>query len=626
MKYQLRLPFLVCSLLLSLGYSPLVRAQQAAVQPLLADPGRARQGRPAAALRGNATTLTLPFFEDFAGQREGGPSPDRWQGGQVLINERFAQAPPSRGVATFDGFDALGRPYAAISTYGPTDSLTSHAIDLSGRNPADSVLLSFFWQAGTIVRSPSSNLSSRRVGIQLEFLSNTGTWDKVWEALSTGVRTPFQQKFVAVDQAKYLHAGFRFRFSTSGSRSGTFDAWNLDYILLDRGRSARRVSYSDVVLSAPLTSLLKRYSAMPPWQFNAAPNPTLELNDSTFTTFNNLDLGTPPVPFSWRGVVRTLPGGAERQFVVGDTILNAGTRQFPIRGSVRNTPLTISGSTRVQHSIYLNLLTSGDLRKAPNDTVRRTTEFSDYFAYDDGSAEGTTSINPNSNAATSRAVRFNLNRPDQVTSLRVYYAGTTAVGVPVPATISVTFSVWDVGADGLPAAQPKATKTLTLPTTVDSTRWRVITFDQPVPVSGSFFIGYTQPATSFLIRFGLDLNTQQPRQTFYDRDASAPWLPVVTGSPLMRPVMNGVVTSTRSSAAEAAVRLYPNPSSGLVQVQGRYLGATALDALGRTVWQQPAADAGKAQLDLRQLPAGVYLLRLTLPGGLVSTQRLVLQP
>ncbi|MCC3158639.1 T9SS type A sorting domain-containing protein [Hymenobacter sp. 15J16-1T3B] len=90
--------------------------------------------------------------------------------------------------------------------------------------------------------------------------------------------------------------------------------------------------------------------------------------------------------------------------------------------------------------------------------------------------------------------------------------------------------------------------------------------------------------------------------------------------------MSGVVSSAHSAAADAAVQIFPNPSSGVVQVQGRYTRAVALDALGRTVWEQPAAQAGQAQLDLRRLPAGVYLLRLTLPNGSVGTQRLVLQP
>ena len=54
--------------------------------------------------------------------------------------------------------------------------------------------------------------------------------------------------------------------------------------------------------------------------------------------------------------------------------------------------------------------------------------------------------------------------------------------------------------------------------------------------------------------------------------------------------------------------------------------ATLLDVLGRPVWQQPAAEAGQPLLRLpATLPAGVYLVRLTLPDGSVATRRLTVQ-
>ncbi|GAB2954914.1 hypothetical protein GCM10027048_20610 [Hymenobacter coalescens] len=637
MNYRLRLPFIVLGWLLTAGLAPtaLLAQSQDILLPLPADPSRARAAATltTTAQRGTAATLTLPFFEDFAGQPEGPPARARWKSGSTLVNERFSQTPPSRGMATFDGLDSLGRPYGLSSGFGPTDEMTSQAIDLSAVRPGDRTYLSFFWQAGSIVGPPNDERPSRQVRLELEFLDNTGAWNRVWYQASQGFRTRFRQRFIPVNEARYLHANFRFRFRSRGNLFGTRDTWNIDYLLLDRNRDTVSVSYADLVLSAPLSSLLKRYTAMPSWQYNAAPDPTLELNDSAATTINNLDTLGVQTPYTYRGIVRVLPSGPARQFVTGSPSSQSGDKQKYVGGSLRTTPLSIPTSatpTRVEHSINLTLLASSNPVTAPNDTVRRVTEFGNYFAYDDGSAEGTTILRQGSNLPTARALRFDLNRPDQVLKLRYYYAGATAGGgATVPPTAAVTFSVWDVAPNGEPAATPKATFTENLPTTVTAPGYREVAFSQPVPVSGSFFVGYSQPAgTSLFIQFGADLNSRQPRRTFYDRENNA-WTPLdprVPLVPIIRPVMSGIVTSARNSAANAALKVYPNPSTGLVRVQGRYTQATALDALGRTVWQQPADQAGHAELDLRQLPTGLYLLRLTLPDGAVSTQRLILRP
>lgn len=645
MHYRLRVPLLALAWLLAVSLLPAALHAQQIILPLPADPARAAHAAPAAnAARGEArtTALALPFFEDFAGQPEGLPDPSRWKDGKVLVNERFSNAPPTRGMATFDGLDSLGRAYGPSNLFGPTDVLTSQAIDLSGVQPGQSTYLSFFWQTGSVVGGPYAEQPNRQVRLELEFLDNTGAWNRVWYTPSvdygTGnqsvTRTRFRQRYIAVNDARYMHAGFRFRFRSYGSLYGTHDSWNLDYLILDRNRDTTRNRYADLALSAPLSSLLKRYTAMPARQFNAAPNPAQELNDSTFTTFNSLDTLTLATPYTYQGDVRVLPNGPASQFVTGSALAQPGIKQVYTGGSLRGAPLSIPSAvgttTRVQHSIYLSLVASPLPRTALNDTVRRVTEFADYFAYDDGTAEGTTIVNPSNNSLpVARAIRFNLNAPDQVSKIRYYYAGATApTGGTLPASVTVTFNIWPVGPDGKPEANPIASVSQTLPTSVAAGGFREAIFPQAVPVGGSFFIGYVQAATTpQFIQFGADLNSRQHPNTFYDRRDNV-WGAFTRPGlvPLIRPVMTGQVTSAHSAAADAAVQVYPNPSSGLVQVQGRYARAVVLDALGRTAWTQPAAQAGQAQLDLRGLPAGVYLLRLTLPDGAVGTKRLVLQP
>ncbi|WP_310396563.1 choice-of-anchor I family protein [Hymenobacter sp.] len=74
--------------------------------------------------------------------------------------------------------------------------------------------------------------------------------------------------------------------------------------------------------------------------------------------------------------------------------------------------------------------------------------------------------------------------------------------------------------------------------------------------------------------------------------------------------LRGVVTSTRGGAAgPAALYCYPNPAAPDAAVRlSRPVAGALLDGLGRTVRQLPAATD---RLDVRGLPAGLYLLHAT---------------
>ncbi|MCB2377945.1 T9SS type A sorting domain-containing protein [Hymenobacter sp. BT635] len=622
---------LVQSFLLAAGLLPLA-AQAQEVGPLTNDPSRAASltTQPEMA---RPSVLALPFFDDFSTQPEGAPSQERWQrGGGTLVNNRFVLAPPSRGAVTFDGLKGNGQPYGSF--FSDTDTLTSQPIDLSGLTPGDNVYLSYFWQAGNIFSAPTNASSSRPVFIRLEFLDNNGIWRQIWMQRSQGVRTGFRQLLFPVAEARYLHAGFQFRFHTSGNQSNVDndDAWSIDYVRLDRNRSATDSTSRDIATSRPLTSLLKRYTAMPVWQYNANATPSAELNNVISTTINNLGPGPASTPVDWLGTVQILPAGPVATTTKAGKSLDPGTRQSPVTVDARSLAIPVTPEEKVlRHSIYLLTGEAATSRTVRNDTISRLTELKNYYAYDDGTPEGTLSIERFSNTGVRyRAYRFDLNKPDQVRSLRLYPI------LPAAAGRLITANVWD-DVNGQPGAQPKATQSFTIPATLPAgQRYIDIIFSSPVPVSGTFYVGYGHgPFGNSVVPFALDLNNAPPegyflKNTFgtwenasfdYSSVGGAP-----NGSIIMRPVMtnNQTVTANTEAQAAAAYSLYPNPSSGVVRVEGAYQQAAVLDALGRSVWTQPAGQSRTGELDLRQLPAGVYLVRLTLPDGQLVHKRLVL--
>ncbi|HEX8326492.1 MAG TPA: T9SS type A sorting domain-containing protein, partial [Hymenobacter sp.] len=459
-----------------------------------------------------------------------------------------------------------------------------------------------------------------------------------------GVRTGFRQQVIDLNQTKYLHGDFQFRFVASGNASDNSDNWSVDYVLLNSGRTAALAdtTFVDVAAGAGLLgsnpsgglrSPLRRFSAMPVWQFNAANPANSELNPSLGVNFTNLAVGA-PLSVNVLGTVRELPAGPVLgSWLQASRLLTAGNRQQPVVDAAGNQALSLTANPKtLRYSMALTSSETNPLTLA-NDTISRDMELGTYYAYDDGTAENVTNLLPYSTGQQSAfAYRFDLNQADYVRGLRLYPVFTASDA----ASRSVTISVWDVDPNGAPIPTPRATKVVTIPFPLPA-GWQYfeVTFDQPVPVRGSFFVGYSQPSTGRTLHYGLDLNSTFPARHLWLRNDVGVWdttnfVPRGSqprGALMMRPVMtNNVTTATASAREAAAYSLYPNPARGTVKVAGpAFARASVLDALGRTVWEQPAAQAGQATLPLPALPAGIYTVRLVLADGRTVGRRLMIE-
>jgi hypothetical protein len=184
--------------------------------------------------------LSLPFFDDFS-EQEQFPSFRFWETkGGVWINDQMGVDPPSIGVATFDGINAMGRPYnfEAPLSIGSADTLTSLPINLTGLENSN-VYLSFYSQPEGIGDPPELEDS-----IVLQFKNSSQQWITVWKR-SENSFTPFKQEMIAVNQPDYFHVDFQFRFRLFSKQSGPFDVWNIDYVYLDKNRTPTDLSTVD---------------------------------------------------------------------------------------------------------------------------------------------------------------------------------------------------------------------------------------------------------------------------------------------------------------------------------------------------------------------------------------------
>jgi hypothetical protein len=559
------------------------------------------------------SSLSLPFFDDFA--RFNQLDPVKWQPeGGVFINNTYSKTPLTRNIATLNAVSADGKlPPITTTAVTPIDTLTSRPINLAGFTAADSVYLSFYLQAGgAIWNAPASGAY-----FLAEFKDNAGAWQEVLRLNGplTGFND-FKQVFIAVKNPTFLHAAFQFRFRNVG-RNGFFrDNWNLDHVFLNNNRTVLKGDTFDIATSKPLTSLLKRYTAMPIQQFNA--NIAGELSDSITTTVNNLSKSQRSVNFDATVKVGNTVSGPFNFSSIPAASL--GRQQSPVSPFAPAATLFagLSGFQDIKTTVYLIPNESGvDTRY--NDTISRVTQLYDFYAYDDGSVEDR--INAKVPVTLGQvAVKFKANQPDMVKELRVYIPKVSNT----PGT-TATFRIWMPDATtGNPSPQSVFTSTFVVPPLSQLDNWFIVPVNPPVPVNGEFYIGWSVINAPNIFSVGLDLNEKgRGMVRFYIGSNS--WSTVNANYAIMlRPVMNNNITGmAEENLVKQTVKLFPNPATAQVTIQGEFDKGILLDATGRQV-RAFSANSIETQLDLQNLPAGLYLVKLQ-TGNVVQTHKLIIK-
>ncbi|WP_332369099.1 T9SS type A sorting domain-containing protein [Spirosoma telluris] len=455
----------------------------------------------------------------------------------------------------------------------------------------------------------------------------------MWGQAGGRADSTFNQAFVQISDARYFYNGFAFRFRTFGRRSGPFDTWHVDYIYLNKGRSATDKYMIDIATQRALSPLLKRYTAMPMSQYKL--KGAAELADSVNTIVKNLINNPTPVPS--RFSVRDEVSGRSLQNEVTDPIYVNGSQ----RRSVKTSAYTFDNSTsRALLRYELDLQTSDNqnaiFQRDPqtllrNDTISAVAALDNYYAYDDGSWEYAQQIRQREQIA----VRFILNRPDTVGSVRACIVPFTTNQAGQPFVITVYANL-----NGKPGT---ALYQQSFPMQYPDTRNGFVDykFTRSVIVKDTFYVGYQQISSSdtTFLRLGFDKNSPFGENIFYNggtnweqnlqrgAQGSTTSLLQVQGAFMLRPVMGGklaVVTATEEPEPLVPLRTYPNPTSGLIHWDDPRL--TRLEVISNTgrLLHALEPERGQQTLDLSYLPDGLYLIRLFAKQQ-TTVQKLIIQ-
>jgi len=538
--------------------------------------------------------LTLPFFDDFS-KLSVYPSTKLWADSDAFVNSDYAKFPPTVGVATLD---ALNKKGLLFPNAGPNpfdaDNLTSLPIRLDSIlqpikkaiTKADSLYLSFYYQPQGRAVSPPSSKSS----LLLEFHSpgNNDTlivakdttilphWNQIWSTTG-GVQVDsfalpnhqyFKQVMIPItDSAKYFKNGFQFRFRNIAALSGNSQPdwrnngsnWNIDVVRLNTSRNIHDTIIKDVAFGDIAPSMLKDYESMPFRQYRK--NFINEMKDSLDIAIANLDNVNENVWYKYN--IRKNSGTPFAFYDKGNfTIKPYATYGYSdynlFARPVVISPFPISNDQKVVFHIIHTLV--GDPNPYPhsNDSIQFDQLFSNYYAYDNGTAEAGVGIN---GAAGSYAVQFKLNDKDTLRGIQIYFNPVVS-GSNLK---NIDLVVWN-DMYGEPGQVIKTLGNITPMYSDIRNEFVSYMFDtlqviDPVTFPGLiFYIGWSQ-STVENVNIGFDRYKDSHAKRFFNVDGN--WemsSPINYGSVMMRPVVGmedplGIEKPKESTH----LNIYPNP-------------------------------------------------------------------
>ncbi|MFM2225231.1 MAG: hypothetical protein RJA07_1433 [Bacteroidota bacterium] len=561
--------------------------------------------------------LKLPFFDDFIqsknypfSTKDMNPNDSLWINSGALVNNDYPINPPSYGCITLDGLADSGKAYTYVPfAFGGADTISSQHINLFNLFPKDSVFFSFFYQ-------PEGHGDYPDIGdsLVLEFKNKNSTWIKIWSVdgfSSDPLPAYFSYIILPLTDSLFFDSLFQFRFRNIATISGNNDHWNIDYVKLNKSRTYNDAT-SDFSFSNIPTNPLLNYFSMPFKQFK--PNKSAEMASSfKCEIFNNWNVSG---NLDYRcNVYDGISGDTIKKYNSLSNNVNANSFVAP---QPSYTPIYTIPDTLTQVGCRNSIVKEKFSFKPPNgennqnDTFNYLLKFSNYLAYDDGTAEKVYGVLGNDAAL---AYEFALNTSDTLKAIQIHFAHMNAdvssklFDLKVWSSIDIPNGVLDVQIQK---------ETFLKPIYVDSTNgWATYPLDtvQILP-SGKFYIGFTQLQADYL-NIGFDVNDDAHTHLYVNTGLG--WFPsIINGALMMRPLFGSCVplgTFINDVAANQIqdYKLYPNPATHTIVLQTNNETVDEIkiyDIMGREFFMLKNNHHSTSNtIDIEKLEAGIYVIK-----------------
>jgi hypothetical protein len=577
--------------------------------------------------------IELPFWDDFSTVRSGYADEKLWEyGNSVWVNDGMGINPPSFNVATFDGLDSIGKPYNVndVLAKGLADKMVSAPIRLDLVDAADRqrVYISFFYQFYGNGEPP--DLGDY---LYLSFKNNLGKWEEVWRIENNGTleKDVFEEVNMPISDEKYFHESFQFKIQNFARLSGPYDTWHVDYIYISNGKlqsAPVRSLFPDRTITSKITTPFGGFWSMPVKHFFTN---TIENYSQSTVQINNLRKDQVPgngQPISYNSYATISNNKKNQPPVIVDVPLDNNTNI----GSelAYGLPQTITFTTMPDpdlfdqnaDSININLkiefdtgdnkiktATEGDydfnvfspIEFRSNDTISTSFILSNYYAYDDGSAEYGAGLNqPGSQLAYEFTMRTD--QPDTIVAVDIYFPRFGDESNQV-----VLFQIWRELSDdpfdiiyqqSLPIQRSSQNKFL-----------RVPLIDRPAGVINKFYIGWKQ-SSSATIAVGLDKNSDSGGKIFANINGAWEQNQTVRGNLMIRPIFGkGNGSGDVTAVEDFSPSVFPNPSSGIFYINGFASSLEVYNMNGKRIDFKKEMAVDKTQVTITDPEPGLYLLK-----------------
>ena len=561
----------------------------------------------------NKSTITLPFFDDFS-YNECIVNPNLWIKSSVFVNRTYPINPVTIGVATFDGLNEYGlaRNFLQTNSSAPSDTLLSQEIDVSSVNTA---YLMFYFQAKGIGDAPQYQDK-----LVLEFLNDTLGWEQIWFSYGQSMQE-FDKVVEVIDEPRFLHSSFQFRFRNYATISGNFDHWHIDYIRLDELLSmSDTTELNDVSFVYNIPSFLKRYEQMPWLHFKNFED--TELKDSLdvilrnnhsniFRTFKydlfENNIWNPQFPLYNGGYNGPYELEINSYSQIGNYYL-----EYPNAVSIDEDIFDIITTNNIlidSVSFHLKFIASHQFvadYNLMNDTIFHVQHFNSSFAYDDGVAESAYGI---SNVGAKLAYQFKINYPDTLRAVQMYFPQMLNSVDHIPFELTI----WKDNL-GLPG-DIIYTQTV-YPVHTTNGNFHTYIIDEPQAINlttlggNYFYVGWEQQ-TNDLLNIGLDKNGLANQYMFYNIGSG--WNnSIYPGAWMIRPL----VSRNESVLFQEDIKIddfkiYPNPVKDELNV---ILSTTeniiSIYNLQGKLLKKSFFSTSNCKLNINDLSSGMYVVEV----------------
>lgn len=543
-----------------------------------------------------------------------------WMESEAYHNYSMAVSPWSLGVATFDGLDESGYPYAiGTTTSGYADHLTSKAIDMSAVTAGDSVYFSFLYQPQGFGDEPETTDS-----LILEFYAkDLGEWNWIWST-SGGPVEGFKHQHIRIDNSDYFKDGFKFRFKNYGGLSGSLDHFHIDYVNLRTLSGYQDTVIHDFAFVYPIHTLLETFTSVP-WD-HYKNNPIGKMSSEVKVVVRNSDNvpeneqdGSTKIEYS---------GVTEGNFVLLESLLNNSDLNY-LPWTEYTSLHDFSGGDRFDETKpgiaeefdIVSEATHQNSNFTLNDSTHSKQYFQNYYSYDDGTAEA--AYGP-TGSQSRLAIQYTAYEDDSLIGVMMHF-------VPTVQDVSdklFLLTVWEDNGGEPGAVLYEDELFFPRQPVYKSSRNGFYTYylkdTVRLPIAGTFYVGWRQFDAERL-GVGLDRNIINNNHTFYSVDGGASWNGSnIEGSVMIRPVFStsyNVVLGVEDKAKEVfEATIYPNPTNGILNVRlnsGEFNGLEVYSIQGQLI-----QSSNEPKVDISDAPSGVYFIKLQ---GATKTYKIVKQ-